>query len=167
MDEPTRASGIPEDATQSIHAWSQSDDADAVIDYEQHRGWKLPALVAVVAALAAVAAGAFLMWPHSAAKQQAAPTQTHVAAPPPKPAPPAPAPESKDDLYVRLLKEKGIPVGTPEVVASNGRGICMRIKNGETEQQMVSDIVAGSTGVNTQQAWIWADTAIEVYCPPA
>jgi Protein of unknown function (DUF732) len=167
MDERTRASDIPEDETQSIHAWSQSDDADTVIDYKQHRGWKIPALVAVIAAFAAVTAGAFLMWPHSAAQQQAVPTKAEVAAPQPNPAPPAPKPESKDDLYVRLLKEKGIPVGTPEVVASNGRGICIRIKNGETEQQMVRDIIAGSNGVTTQQAWIWADTAIEVYCPPA
>lgn len=173
MDE-TFAADISASETQSIHAWSLADDADTDVVEYHHRSWKSPLmfLAAVLALLSAgfgvykandlVDSGGSRHWDTvvnpSAANPQVAPTKPQVAAPQPKP-------ESKDDLFVRLLTEKGIPVGTPEVVASDGRGICIRIKNGRTEQQMVHDIQVGTPGISEKDAWIWADTALEVYCP--
>jgi hypothetical protein len=165
-----------EGETQSIHAWSQEDDATEVVDYRP-RSWKAP-ILATVAAVAALAGAGFVVYeinsavdrPHavintpSAAKPQVAPPVKVV---PPVAAPPVvvpPKPESKDDVYVRLLHEHGIPTGPAEAVAAEGRGICFRINRGETEAQMVRDVMAGTPSISSQDAWIWVDTAVEVYC---
>jgi hypothetical protein len=177
MDDPTLAAvPLDEGETQSIHAWSQEDADTDVVDYRP-RSWKAPLLLAVTAAVAVVGAGAWTVWPQleqsphqaavapSAAKPQVAPpakVAPRVSAPPPVAVPPKP--ESKNDVYVRLLHEHGIPTGPAEAVGAEGRGICYRINHGETEAQMVRDVMAGTPGISSQDAWIWVDTAIEVYC---
>lgn len=157
----TQAADLTEDETQSLHAWSQADDADTVIAYTPGHSWKVPALLAALAAVAAVVAGAFLMWPHSATKPQVAPVKPQVAAP----VQPTPKLLTKDEQFVRLLQEHSISTGPVDVVASEGRGICRRIDGGETEQQMARDVMAGTPGISEKDAYIWVDTAIDVYCP--
>jgi hypothetical protein len=173
MDEPTLAADTLEGETQSIHAWSQEDAATEVVDYRP-RSWKAP-ILATVAAVAALAGAGFVVYeinnavdrpavinPPSAAKPQVAPPVKVVPPAPPVVVPPKP--ESKDDVYVRLLHEHGIPTGPAEAVGAEGRGICNRLSHGETEPQMARDIMAGTPGITLKDAWIWVDTAVEVYC---
>lgn len=45
------------------------------------------------------------------------------------------------------------------------RVVCARYGGGESEQQIIQDILAGSPGMSLDTASTFADTAISVYCP--
>jgi hypothetical protein len=98
--DPTEASNVAEDETESIHAWSQSDDADT--EFVDHRGSRarwITVVSALVAAVAAVSASLFLWHQNHGATRQSAPTPTprRQTAPAPIPTPrrqTAPAPSA-------------------------------------------------------------------------
>lgn len=161
--EPTQAVPTREDETQNIYAWS-IDDAPDMVEVHHH-SWKLPIAIAILA-LAAAIAGIIQLSPNNAPPAATKPSIAAPATPSIQPTQtPAPKPENKDDLYARLLTEKGIPLeGPAEVTGSNGRGICARISHGESHDQMVRDVMTGS-GISAHDASIWVDTAIAVYCP--
>jgi hypothetical protein len=43
--------------------------------------------------------------------------------------------------------------------------VCTRYASGETEQEIIQDMLAGSPGMSLNTASGFADTAISVYCP--
>jgi hypothetical protein len=66
--EPTMAADVADSETQSIHAWSQTDDADTEPAVMPHRrSWKLPLVLAGIATVAVIGAGAYQYWPDHAA----------------------------------------------------------------------------------------------------
>lgn len=153
--EPTLAASAEEE-TQSLHAWSQADDADTVIAYHPGRSWRLPALFAVLAA-AAVAVTVVLGWPQSAGKQQAAPTKRQVA---------AAAQLKPEDRYANLYRSRGgrILPGQEQVAAHEAQDICTQLA-GETVPDMISGIVTRNPGFSRYSAAVLTNTAIDVYCP--
>jgi hypothetical protein len=43
--------------------------------------------------------------------------------------------------------------------------VCTRYAAGESEQEIIQDMLAGSPGISLNTASTFADTAISVYCP--
>jgi hypothetical protein len=158
--------------TQSIHAWAlDSDDTEPV---SHRRSWKLPIALASLAAAAAVTTGVVMAWPQQQHPHHPAPPQPTKAAEPTviradaDKAPQYVPPTDPDGRFAWLLREQGIPVQIPQDVAidgAQGRAICVRLSHGETDQQMMQDIMAGTPGISPHDAWTWVDNAIAVFCP--
>jgi len=54
-----------------------------------------------------------------------------------------------------------------DAAIKDARRICTRYAGGESEQQIIQDILQGSPGMTLNTASGFADTAISVYCPEA
>jgi Protein of unknown function (DUF732) len=82
-------------------------------------------------------------------------------------APPAVAPAmDKDGRFLWQLATQGLQLSQARDDAINdARRICSRLERGESEQQIVGDIVGGSPGMSIDTATNFAETAIDVYCP--
>jgi uncharacterized protein DUF732 len=52
-----------------------------------------------------------------------------------------------------------------DAAINDARRICARYVGGESEQQIIQDMLAGSPGMSLDTAAGFADTAISVYCP--
>jgi hypothetical protein len=173
MLDPTQAADVVEDETQSIHAWSQADDAPTVIAYQPSRSWKLPTAVAVTAACAAIGAGTFLAWPQSAGKPLVAPAKPQVtqsANPAPVkpviiPSPPV-QPQSPDERFIALLKQRDVVVVSPPLVLNGGHNVCDLLSQGYTAPQIAEASVRSTPGTNLKTQATFVATAQEVYCPP-
>ncbi|EUA68542.1 hypothetical protein I553_1730, partial [Mycobacterium xenopi 4042] len=72
----------------------------------------------------------------------------------------------RDGRFLFLLTAQGLQLSAARDVAINdAHRVCSRLERGETEQQIVQDIVDGSPGMSMDTAAAFADTAISVYCP--
>jgi hypothetical protein len=162
MLNPTQEVNV--DPTESLHAWSQEDDITEVVDYRQ-RSWRIPALLAVLAAAIAVGAGMFLAWPHqSATKPQVASIQSRVA----KPMIPASPPVqviSPDQRFLALVQQRGVRIVSSPLALKAAHAICIDEKNGYTDVEIAEQLVKTTPGTNLQTEAIFVDTAREVYCP--
>jgi hypothetical protein len=174
--EPTQAAHhTEEDQTQSLHAWSQADDGEAITEYIPRRSWKLPATVAAVAACAAIAAGAFLARPHTpaptpptAAPTAAAPLPTQEA---PTPAPtiaasPPVKPMSLDDRFIALLKQRNVIVVSPLLAINGGHKTCAYLAQGHSAREIAEAETRATPGANLNTENTFVATAQEIYCPP-
>jgi hypothetical protein len=54
---------------------------------------------------------------------------------------------------------------TNDAAINDTRRVCTRYASGETEQEIIQDILHGSPGISLNTASGFADTAISVYCP--
>jgi hypothetical protein len=54
---------------------------------------------------------------------------------------------------------------TNDAAINDARRVCTRYASGETEQQIIQDMLAGSPGMSLNTASTFADTAISVDCP--
>lgn len=163
----TQAADLTEDETQSLHAWSQADDADTVIAYTPGHSWKVPALLAALAAVAAVMAGAFLMWPHSATKPQVAPAKPQVAAPVhPTIAPSPPVQlQSPDQRFLSLVQQRGVKVVSPTAAIKGAHDVCRLESEGHNAREIAQAFVDVTPGADLQTEGVFVMTAEEIYCP--
>jgi hypothetical protein len=167
--EPTLAAITPEDETQSLHAWSMADDVDTVIAYTPGRSWKIPALLAALATMAAVAAGAFLAWPESATKPLVAPAKPQVAAgtqAPPIVASPPIQIQSPDQRFITLLKQRNVVVVSPPLAINGAHETCTDLGKGYSAREIAEAGVRATPGENLDTAGTFVATAQEIYCPP-
>lgn len=165
--EPTLAAITPEDETQSLHAWSQADDGDAITEYIPQRSWKFPALVTVLAASAAVTAAAFLAWPESATNPLVAPEKPNVAAPAHPsiaPSPPLQA-QSPDQRFLALIQQRGIRIVSQPLAVAAAHWVCTQEAKGYPDPDIAQALVNSTPGSNLKTESIFVDTTREVYCP--
>jgi hypothetical protein len=162
--EPTLAAQV-EDETQSLHAWSQADDGEAITEYIQRRSWKIPAAVAAISASAAIAAGLFLAWPQSATKSLVAPTKPQVAAPAIPVSPPVQV-QSPDQRFLALLKQRDVVVVSPPLAINGAHETCTDLAKGYSAREIAEAGVRATPGENLDTAGTFVATAQEIYCPP-
>jgi Protein of unknown function (DUF732) len=159
MLDPTVAAPS-EDETQSLHAWSQEDDVTEVVDYRP-RSWKLPALVALLAASAAVTAGLFLAWPQSAGNPQVTPSKPQAAAP----IKPITAAQTPDQRFIALVQQRGFRIISEPLAIKAAHAVCVDEHNGYTDPEIAQQLVKTTPGADLKAAAIFVDTAHEVFCP--
>jgi hypothetical protein len=95
--------------------------------------------------------------------RQTTPNSATAAAPP---AAPRPGLLDKDGRFIFLLTAQGLQLSAArDTTINDAHRICSRLERGETEQEIVQDIVAGTPGMSTDTAVTFAETAISVYCP--
>lgn len=163
--EPTLAAITPEDETQSLHAWSQADDGEAITEYIPRRSWKIPATVAAIAASAAIAAGVFLAWPQNATKPQVAPAKPQVVAPAIPASPPVEV-QSPDQRFIALLKQRNVVVVSPPLAINGAHETCTDLGQGYSAREIAEAGVRATPAENLDTAGTFVATAQEVYCPP-
>ena len=79
---------------------------------------------------------------------------------------PGAEPLDQDGRLFYLLTQQGLSTSGPRDVTMNeAHHVCDRVHAGETETQIVQDIVAGSPGMSSQTAATFTEIAINVYCP--
>jgi hypothetical protein len=119
----------------------------------------LAVLAALLVAVAAVAAVSVFYWQHDRlAPRHSRPESQAASAPPAKP-------ENKDAQFLILLTAQGLqPSGASDATINDGHRVCSRLARGESEQQIVEDIVQGSPDMSSDTASTFAETAIAVYC---
>lgn len=72
----------------------------------------------------------------------------------------------RDGRFLLLLTTQGLQVsGSRRASINDAHRICLRLARGESESQIVRDIVRGSVSMSEGMATAFADTAIDVYCP--
>jgi Protein of unknown function (DUF732) len=72
----------------------------------------------------------------------------------------------KDGQFLWRLSTQGLQLRRSNDAAINdARRICTRYAGGESEQEIIQDMLAGSPGMSLNTASSFADTAISVYCP--
>jgi Protein of unknown function (DUF732) len=72
----------------------------------------------------------------------------------------------RDGQFLWRLSTQGLRLRRSNDAAINdARRICTRYAGGESEQQIIQDILQGSPGMTLNTAFGFADTAISVYCP--
>jgi Protein of unknown function (DUF732) len=79
-----------------------------------------------------------------------------------------PPPERMDrnGQFLWRLSSQGLQLRRSSDAAINdARRICARYSGGESEQQIIQDVLQGSPGMSLDTASSFADTAISVYCP--
>jgi Protein of unknown function (DUF732) len=87
----------------------------------------------------------------SQAASQADPPQEHM---------------DKDGQFLWRLSAQGLQLRrTNDAAINDARRVCTRYASGETEQEIIQDILQGSPGMSLNTASGFADTAISVYCP--
>ncbi len=164
-DEPTQAADLGAGETQSIHAWSQADDYTEPDIPTQHRGWKLPVAASLVA-VAAVAAGAFALWPHHTVQTAPAQRAPKPAAQKPVIAPPPPAaPTDPDSRFIAFLKQQRIRVISPSMAIKAGHWVCEKEAQGFSDPELAQALVNSTPGSNLDTEAMFVDIAHEVYCP--
>ncbi len=77
-----------------------------------------------------------------------------------------PGPMDKDGQFLWRLSSQGLQIRRSDDAAINdARRVCDRFAGGESEQQVIQDILSGSPGMSLDTATDFADIAISVYCP--
>lgn len=72
----------------------------------------------------------------------------------------------KDGIFLWRLSTQGLQLTRSNGAAINdARRVCTRFASGESEQEIIQDMVRGSPGMSIDTASGFADTAISVYCP--
>jgi hypothetical protein len=72
----------------------------------------------------------------------------------------------RDGQFLWRLSTQGLQLRRSNDAAINdARRTCTRYAGGESEQQIIQDILQGSPGMTLNTASGFADTAISVYCP--
>jgi hypothetical protein len=79
---------------------------------------------------------------------------------------PGAEPLDQDGRLFYLLTEQGLQTSGPRDVTMNeAHHVCERVHSGESEAQIVQDIIAGSPGMSAQTAGTFTEIAMNVYCP--
>lgn len=119
----------------------------------------LAVLVAVSAAVIAIA-GVLVFYsrhgdvPHSESTPAARPTSS------------SPSALDKDGRFLWLLEARGLELSqTNDDAINDARQVCSRLERGESEEQIVQDIVEGSPELSVDDATAFAEISIGVYCP--
>jgi Protein of unknown function (DUF732) len=87
-------------------------------------------------------------------------TASALAADPPS------QPKDRDGQFLWRIAVQGVQLRRSNDTAINdARRVCTRYAGGESEQQIIQDILTGSPGMSLSTASTFADTAISVYCP--
>ncbi|ORV09209.1 hypothetical protein AWB95_18075 [Mycobacterium celatum] len=72
----------------------------------------------------------------------------------------------KDGRFLWLLSSEGIELSrSTDVAVNDAHRVCSRLERGESEEQVVADIVEGSPDLTPDTAADFADIAREVFCP--
>ena len=154
-----------EDETQSVYAWSHTDDDDTLLI--QRRSWKLPLAAAILAATGLAAAG-ITVWPHhSTLRNPAAPPQAapHSSiAPAPAAAPPAPQAITTDDQFIAELASHWGPIPDRSQVIHDGLSVCSLISRGADKPTIEHDLVNKKV-LDEPDAEFFVNTAAAHYCP--
>ena len=122
------------------------------------------ALIFVVAAIAAVFVfdrdpGLFPSRGSTAVSHTASGSQADPPADPPRDR------MDRDGQFRWRLSTQGLQLRRSNDAAINdARRVCTRYAGGESEQQIIQDILQGSPGMTLNTASGFADTAISVYC---
>lgn len=143
-----------EDATQSIHAWSQTDDDDTELVITHRRSWKLPVITAALAT-AAVAGGIYQVWP----QQHSAPAPARTVSAPPKA-------QTPDERFLSLVQQRGFHVYVPSMSVHAAHDVCTAETQGFSDPAIAQGVVNSTPSMDMKTAAAFVDTAIEVYCPP-
>jgi hypothetical protein len=118
----------------------------------------LAVLAALVVALVAVAAVTVFYWERDRVVPRHPRSDVQAASASAKP-------ENKDAQFLFLLTAQGLqPSGAGNATINDAHRICSRLERGESEQQIVEDIVRGSRDMSNDTASTFAETAIAVYC---
>ena len=121
----------------------------------------LAALVFAVAAITAV----FVLGRHPDLLRPRATTtvsQAGEAAPSDQPRDPL----DRNGQFLWRLSTEGLQMQRSNDAAINdARRICTRYAGGESEQEVIQDMLQGTPGMSLNTASSFADTAISVYCP--
>ena len=87
-------------------------------------------------------------------------TASALAADPPS------QPKDSDGQFLWRIAVQGLQLRrSNDAVINDARRVCARYAGGESEQQIIQDILTGSPGMSLSTASTFADTAISVYCP--
>jgi Protein of unknown function (DUF732) len=79
---------------------------------------------------------------------------------------PPPERMDRDGQFLWRLSTQGLQLRRSNDAAINdARRICARYAGGESEQEIIQDMLQGSPGMSLNTASSFADTAIGVYCP--
>lgn len=123
-------------------------------------------LAGLVVAVVAVVGVSVFYWKHDLVVPRSTAPVTQAESAPPVDAPPTKVLDNTDGRFLFLLSSQGLHVsGARELAISDAHRVCSRLARGETEQQIVQDIFAGSPGMSTDTATSFADAAMSVYCP--
>lgn len=119
----------------------------------------LAVLAALAVAVGAIAAVSVFYWQHARAVPRHSGSELQGASAP------SASPENKDAQFLILLNAQGLePSGARDATIHDAHRVCSRLARGESEQQIVDDIVEGSRDMSADTATTFADTAIAVYC---
>lgn len=123
----------------------------------------LAVLAALGVALAAICGVTVFYWRHDHVGRGETTPASQTASAPSAGAAPA---MDKDGRFLWRLAAEGLQLERANEDAINdARRVCSRLERGESQQQIVDDIVRGSPGMSVDTAADFADTAIDVYCP--
>lgn len=79
---------------------------------------------------------------------------------------PGSEPLDQDGRLLYLLTQEGLQTSGPrDVTLNEAHHVCDRVRAGESEAQIVQDIIAGSPGMSSQTAATFTEVATNVYCP--
>jgi Protein of unknown function (DUF732) len=149
--------------TQHIHAWADEDDLEP-----QHRSWKIPVSLAVLAAAAAVTTAVVTAWP----RQEPLHVEAHAVLPAPAAAAPAvPAPSttqagnSYDDQFITDLSQQwGRPIPDRPQVIHDGLSVCSLLARGASKVSIEQSLVDKHI-LDAPDAAIFVNTSAQHYCP--
>jgi Protein of unknown function (DUF732) len=69
-------------------------------------------------------------------------------------------------MFLSRLSTEGLQLSRSNDAAINdARRVCTRFAGGESEPEIIQDMLQGSPGMSLSIASGFADTAISVYCP--
>lgn len=125
----------------------------------------LAVIGALVIALVAVLGVSIFYWDHGHVlpASLSAPTSQQTSGPPA--AAPAANLGNQGNQFLFELQAQGIkPSGDGTSSVNDARSVCQRYQQGESEQQIVQSIVAGTPSMSSKTANNFANTAISVYC---
>ena len=72
----------------------------------------------------------------------------------------------KDGQFLWQLATQGLQLRrSSDATINDARRVCTRYAGGESQPQIIQDILQGSPGMSLDTASSFADTAINVYCP--
>jgi hypothetical protein len=75
-------------------------------------------------------------------------------------------PLDQDGRLLFLLTQQGLSTSGPrDVTLNEAHHVCDRVQAGESEAQIVQDIVVGSPGMSSATAATFTEVATDVYCP--
>jgi Protein of unknown function (DUF732) len=122
----------------------------------------LAVFAALGVAIGAISGVSVFYWKHDhVGPGQSTPVSQAASGPPAV----TPSAMDKDGRFLWQLATQGLELERARDVAINdARRVCSRLERGESEQQIVQDIVRGS-GMSMDTATSFAETAIDVYCP--